>query len=115
MSHKSIPGSPPVKHKQSGQNLPSARGIRRACSKELYRTAKRLKVYVSPERMKEAEECYYRKVIANLLWIGENRDNRKKLCEWWNTDVSAEIAALWEVDVEPLKDAFQHAFGGYRL
>ena len=115
MSFKSAPGSPPVKHKQSGQQLPSARGIRRACSKELYRTAKRLKLYISPERMEQAEEKYYAKVIANLLWIGENRNDRKKLCEWWNNEVSADIATLWDVEVEPLKEAFKHAFGGYRL
>ena len=59
--------------------------------------------------MKQAEELYYGKVITNLLWIGENRDNRKKLCEWWNADVSAEIAALWGVEVEPLQAAFKNA------
>ncbi|MGG4480167.1 dehydrogenase [Paenibacillus illinoisensis] len=115
MSPKSTPGIPPVKHSNPSQKLPSARGIRRACSKELYRTAKRLKVYISPDQMKQAEELYYGKVIANLLWIGENRDNRKKLCEWWNNDVSADIASLWNVDIEPLQAAFQQAFGGYRL
>jgi len=115
MSFKSAPGTPPIKHNTPGQKLPSARGIRRACSKELYRTAKKLKVYTSPELMKQAEELYYGKVIANLLWIGENRDNRKKLCEWWNADVSLEIATLWGVEVEPLQAAFKNAFGGYRL
>jgi hypothetical protein len=65
--------------------------------------------------MKQAEELYYGKVIANLLWIGENRDNRKKLCEWWNADVSVEIATLWGVEVESLQGAFKEAFGGYRL
>lgn len=115
MSSKTTPGTPPVKHNMPGQKLPSARGIRRACSKELYRTAKRLKLYVSPELMKQAEELYYGKVIGNLLWIGENRDNRKKLCDWWNSDVSSELAALWSVELEPLQRAFQQAFGGYRL
>ncbi|CAH1221229.1 MULTISPECIES: dehydrogenase [Paenibacillus] len=115
MQARTKPGHPPVKHRTPGKQLPSARGIRRACSKELYRTAKRLKTYISPDLMQQAEELYYKKVIENLLWIGENKDNRKLLCEWWNENVCPDIAALWETEEAPLQEAFRQAFGGYRL
>ncbi|WP_435922422.1 dehydrogenase [Paenibacillus sp. DYY-L-2] len=93
-------------------NLPTPRKIRRACSKELYRTVKRLGVYISEERIKQGETLYYKKVIGNLLWIGENSSNRKLLSDWWDEAVSAELAELWEVDREALSRAFREAFGG---
>ncbi|MBP2002478.1 hypothetical protein J2Z69_003551 [Paenibacillus shirakamiensis] len=96
------------KHKSS---LPSPRKIRRGCSKELYRTVKKLKVYIPENKIEEAEDLYYRKVIGNLLWIHENSSNRKALSDWWDEQVSPEIASLWEVDRERLSDAFRHAFG----
>ncbi|MBB6672574.1 dehydrogenase [Cohnella nanjingensis] len=92
--------------------LPNPRGIRRACSNELYRTAKRLKTYVSADQMKQAEELYVRRVISNLLWIHDHRSDRKKLADWWETELSGEIAALWNVDRERLVQAFRDAFGG---
>ncbi|CAM3202016.1 dehydrogenase [Paenibacillus lupini] len=92
--------------------LPSARKIRRACSNELYRTVKRLKVYVPKEKMDQAETLYYKKVILNLLYIAENEKNRKVLSDWWDENVSEEIAELWEVDPTQLRRAFRDAFGG---
>ncbi|SFE12683.1 toxin CptA [Paenibacillus catalpae] len=92
--------------------LPSARKIRRACSNELYRTVKRLKVWVSKEKMEQAETLYYKKVIQNLIFIAENEKNRKVLSDWWDENVASEIAELWEVDVAKLRWAFRDAFGG---
>lgn len=92
--------------------LPTPRKIRRSCSKELYRTIKRLGVYIPEERIKQGEELYYKKVIGNLLWIGENISNRKVLADWWDESVSTELAELWQVDRAALSKAFRHAFGG---
>ncbi|MEW9701214.1 dehydrogenase [Paenibacillus sp. SI8] len=97
------------KHKQQ---FPSARGIRRACSKELYRTVKRLKVWISPEQMAEAEELYVKKVMLNLPFIVENGSNRKVLADWFDEHVGPDIAPLWNVELEVLGHAFRNAFGG---
>ena len=98
--------------KQSGTRLPTPRGIRRACSKELYRTVKRLKQYISPELVKQGEQLYYRKVIGKLIWIHENYSNKKLLCDWWEKEVAPELAELWQVPEKPLTAAFREAFGG---
>jgi hypothetical protein len=92
--------------------LPSPRSIRRACNRELYRTVKRLNVYISPEKMSEAENLYYKLVIENLLYIFEHRDNKKKQADWWEEQVSPEIAKLWEVDQAALVRAFRDGYGG---
>lgn len=92
--------------------LPSLRQIRRTCSKELYRTVKRLKAYIPPEKMAEAQQLYFRKVALNLQYIAENGSNRKLLADWWEENVSGEIAELWAVDRKKLADAFRQAFGG---
>jgi len=92
--------------------LPSPRQIRRTCGKELYRAVKRLGVYIPPDRMKAAEELYFRKVALHLPYIAENGSNRKALADWWEENVSGEIAELWEVDRRRLADAFRRAFGG---
>lgn len=92
--------------------LPSPRSIRRACGNELYRTVKRLKVHVPSPLFNQAEELYVRKVIGHLLWIHENRSNRKALADWWDEAVSEDIATLWNVDIERLRCAFRRAFGG---
>ncbi|AWB45970.1 dehydrogenase [Paenibacillus sp. CAA11] len=99
----------PPKHEAA---LPSPRKIRRTCSKELYRTLKRMNVYLSKDLIEEGETLYYRKVIANLIWIHEQGGNRKKLADWWDTEVSGELAELWNVDQEALKRAFRAAFCG---
>jgi toxin CptA len=91
---------------------PSARKIRRACGVELYRTIKRLGRYIPPEKIEEAEKLYFRKVAENLIWIHENRDNRRKLADWWEEHVCPEIAALWDVEPKRLGAAFRAAFGG---
>jgi hypothetical protein len=101
----------PHAHKHNA-GFPSARKIRRSCSNELYRTAKRLKLWVPKEKMEQAEKLYTKKVILNLQWIVENQSNRKAQADWWDEFVSAEIAELWEVDREKLNEAFRDAYGG---
>ncbi len=95
-----------------GQDLPSVRKIRRSCENELYRTIKRLKVYIPPDKVKEAEQLYTKKVLQHLLFIHENGSNRKKLADWWDQEVNDAIAALWAVDPRTLSHAFRSAFGG---
>lgn len=91
---------------------PSARKIRRACSNELYRTMKRLKVWIPKDKMDLAEALYYKKVILNLPWIVEHQSNRKVQSDWWDDNVSFEIAELWNVDRTALCSAFREAYGG---
>ncbi len=100
---------PDAKHASS---YPSARKIRRSCSNELYRTAKRLKVWISSDKMDEAEKLYVKKVMLKLQWIYENRSNKKAQCDWWDEQVSAELAELWGVDRLKLCEAFRDAYGG---
>jgi ketol-acid reductoisomerase len=90
--------------------LPSLRHIRRSCRRELYRTAKKLKTFINDEQMKAAEKIYIQKVVFNLPWIAENGSNRKKLADWWEEQVSAEIAALWNVEPNGLAKAFRDSF-----
>lgn len=92
--------------------FPSARKIRRSCSNELYRTAKRLKLWVPKDKMEQAEKLYFKKVVLNLQWIVDNQSNRKAQADWWDESVSAEIAELWEVDRARLCEAFRDAYGG---
>lgn len=99
----------PSKHEAQ---LPNLRSIRRACGLELYRTIKRLKRHIPAELVRQAEEIYVKRVVGNLPWITENRSNRKKLADWWEAELSEEIAALWNVDRQALADAFRSAFGG---
>ncbi|MCM3748300.1 dehydrogenase [Paenibacillus pasadenensis] len=105
-------GSQNPSSKKHQPNLPTVRKIRRACSNELYRTVKRLKTFISKEKVEEAEKLYTKKVCLSIVFVHENHDNRKKLCDWWDENVSAEIAELWEVDPERLRQAFRDAFGG---
>jgi len=98
-----------VKHEQS---LPTARKIRRACSRELYRTRKKLNRWIPPELAEQADELYFKKVALNLLWIVENSSNRKILADWWDENVCPEIAELWSVDPHLLARAFRESFGG---
>ncbi|OCT14789.1 dehydrogenase [Paenibacillus pectinilyticus] len=97
------------KHKQQ---YPNARGIRRACSKELYRTIKRLKIWLSPEQIKDAETIYVKKVMLNLPFIVDHGSNRRALADWFDEQVGPEIAPIWKVELEVLNDAFRDAFGG---
>ncbi|WP_090578145.1 dehydrogenase [Paenibacillus sp. OV219] len=91
---------------------PSARKVRRACQNELYRTIKRLGVYIPKEKIELAEKLYLEKVTFNLHYIHENASNRKLLSDWWDENVSEGIAELWEVDRAKLCTAFRDAFGG---
>lgn len=93
-------------------SLPTARGIRRTCSRELYRTRKKLNQWIAPELVAEAEKIYFKKVALNLLWIAENSSNRKKLCDWWEEQVCGEIAELWKIEPAVLARAFRESFGG---
>lgn len=103
----------PTSHtSNNGRPLPTPRGIRRACSKELYRTIKRMKTHIPEPLLKQGEDYYYRKVIGNLIWIHENHSNRRLLYQWWEREVSEELATLWQVDHEKLCHAFRDAFGG---
>ncbi len=92
--------------------LPTPRSIRRACNNELYRTVKRLKQRIPTPLVEQAEHLYVERVIANLVWITENRSNRKVLADWWDEEISEEIATLWNVDRAKLMQAFRDAFGG---
>jgi hypothetical protein len=92
------------------QPLPSLRRIRRACQRELYRTVKKLKTFISDEQMKAAEQIYTRKVVLNLPWIAENGSNRKKLADWWEEQVCTEVAQLWNVESSVLARAFRDSF-----
>lgn len=94
------------------QDLPSPRKIRRSCQRELYRTVKRLAVFIPPDKMAAAEQLYYRKVIEKLLWIAENGSNRRLLADWWAEHVAPEIAKLWQVEEDKLIHAFRNGFGG---
>lgn len=94
------------------RQLPTPRTIRRSCKRELYRTIKRLKVHVPPDKAAEAERLYYRKVIEHLVWIAENGSNRKLLADWWARHVAPDIARLWQVDENRLASAFRDGFGG---
>ena len=91
---------------------PTARKIRRACENELYRTVKRLGMWIPKEQMEKAEKLYFEKVALNLPWIHENYSNRKKLADWWDDNVSAEVADILGVDRGKLCIAFRDAFGG---
>jgi len=101
----------PAKEKHQG-GLPTARKIRRACNLELYRTAKRLKLWIPPEQMEAAEKLYYKKVATNLIWIHEHHSNRKLLADWFEENVAPDIAELWQIESRQLSEAFRDAFGG---
>ncbi|MFD2115421.1 dehydrogenase [Paenibacillus yanchengensis] len=98
--------------KKHDPKLPTARAIRRACSKELYRTIKRLKVWIDDEKIAAAEQIYVQKVAHHIIWIVENQQNKKAQANWWAQEVSAEIAQLWNVDQQALIAAFSHAYTG---
>ena len=100
------------RHDNPKQNLPSARTIRRTCQKELYRTIKKLKIWIPPTEVAQAEQIYFQKVVLNLPWIAENASNRKKLADWWEENVCRDIAEIWRVEPEELAKAFREAFGG---
>lgn len=99
------------KQQSKSQDLPSARKIRRSCQNELYRTIKRLNMYIPPDKVKEAEHLYTQKVLVNLIFIVEHGSNRKKLADWWDQEVCRDIAACWNVNEAVLSKAFRDAFG----
>ena len=92
------------------QQAISLRQIRRACHRELLRTVKKLKTHITPELMEQAEQLYLHKVVLNLSWILENGSHRKRLADWWETNVCPDIAALWQVEPAVLAHAFREAF-----
>lgn len=92
--------------------LPTLRKLRRACNNELYRTVKRMKIWIPPAQLVEAEDLYLKKVVLNLQYIVDNASNRKLLSDWWDENVCLEIAELWNVEPEQLSRCFREAFGG---
>lgn len=96
---------------QHNPELPTARSIRRTCQTELYRTIKRMKVYIAPDKLKQAEQHYFKKVASNIVWIHENRSNRKKQVEWWEENVLDELVVILEVDREKFAKAFRTSYG----
>lgn len=90
--------------------LPSLRHIRRSCQRELYRTIKKLKTFINEEQIAAAEQIYTKKVVLSLPWISENGSNRRKLADWWEQNVCAEIAELWHVEPKTLDKAFRDSF-----
>jgi len=103
-----------MKHQGTNHSpqLPTARKIRRSCQAELYRTIKRLKVYIPPEKVEEAETIYYKKVANHAVWLHEHRSNRKKQVEWWEENVCDDLVAVLEVDRTAFANAFREAYGG---
>jgi len=91
---------------------PSARKIRRSCQTELYRTIKKMKVWVDPDKVEKANQFYYQKVVQNSVWIHENRANRKKQVEWWESHCCDEMASILEVNREALAIAFRASYIG---
>ncbi|MDF2669240.1 MAG: dehydrogenase [Paenibacillus sp.] len=92
--------------------LPTLRKLRRACNNELYRTVKRMKIWIPPAQLVEAEDLYLKKVVFNLQFIVDNGSNRKLLSDWWEENVCPEIAELWNVEPKQLSASFREAFGG---
>jgi toxin CptA len=97
------------KHKAA---MPTLRKLRRACNNELYRTVKRMKIWIPPAQLVQAEDLYLKKVVFNLQFIVDNGSNRKLLSDWWDENVCPEIAELWNVDPKLLSVSFREAFGG---
>ncbi len=102
----------PANQMKHSRPYPSARQIRRTCSRELYRARKKLGRYIPQPAVAQAEELYYKKVLLNLPYISEHADNRKVLADWFDENVCGEVAALWEVESDALAKAFRDSFGG---
>lgn len=100
-------------HKMKHQKpLPSIRQIRRTCSRELYRARKKVGRYITKEQIDQADEVYFKKVLANLPYIAENGSNRKLLADWFDEQVCGEVAAIYGVEPNVLARAFRDSFGG---
>lgn len=99
----------PIDHRPE---YPSARKIRRSCQAELYRTIKKMKVWIPPEKIEQANKFYYNKVAQNSVWIHENRANRKKQVDWWEANCCDELANILNVDRAALAEAFRISYGG---
>ncbi|MBC8080465.1 MAG: dehydrogenase [Gorillibacterium sp.] len=92
--------------------LPSVRQVRRACGRELYRTAKRLGKRITPEKMEQAVTCYFKKVVLHLPYIVKNAGNKKLLADWFDEQMAIEVAEMWEVEPKAVAVAFRQALGG---
>lgn len=102
----------PTNKMKHNQEIPTARKIRRSCSRELYRARKKINKWIAPDLVEQADALYFKKVALNLPWIAENSSNRKILSDWWEENVCPEIAELWQVDAKVLAKAFRESFGG---
>ena len=102
-----------MKHtKTTGHEYPTARKIRRDCSKELYRALKRMDVYVKESKLKEAELYYAKMVATHYLHLADLNKQRKKQVEWWKEHCSEQIATILDVNHEQFVQAFTQAYLG---
>jgi toxin CptA len=99
-----------LSNEKHNKPLPSLRHIRRSCQRELYRTVKKLNTYINDDQLKAAEQIYLRKVVLHLPWISENGSHRKRLADWWEEQVCADIASIWNVETHTLARAFRDSF-----
>src|SRR5690606_41032830 len=90
-------------------DIPTARKIRRDCSKELYRAIKRMDIYVSQDKIEQAERYYAQMVATHYLHLRE-LNQRKKQVEWWEEHCSTKLAELLEVDQQLFIQAFKRAY-----
>ncbi|MFD2672540.1 dehydrogenase [Marinicrinis sediminis] len=102
----------PSESNRSSPSLPNARSIRRACAKELYRTNKKLGVYIPKDKQEAGLKLYTDQVMQHLAWVVEHRNERRKLADWWAEAVAPELARCWDVNETRLVEAFREAFGG---
>ena len=110
MSEKYSTHTSVEKHTSQSMKSFTTRGLRRSCKKELYRTIKKLNIFIAPALIEQGEQLYIDKVLCHLSWIQKNSSNPKALCGWWNESVSNELSDLWKVDVDRLQTAFRHTF-----
>lgn len=100
-----------MKHTQAASsNYPTARKIRRDCSKELYRALKRMNVHVEESKLIEAEKYYTKMVITNHPTMRELHNNRNGQVQWWNEHCSEQLALILEVEHSAFVEAFTKAY-----
>lgn len=105
-------GREPMKHTQgaSANDYPTARKIRRDCSKEIYRALKRMNVHVEQSKLTEAEQYYTKMVITHFQVIRELSKNRKNQVQWWDEHCSEQLSVILGVDRTAFVEAFTKAY-----
>jgi len=96
----------------TGYEYPTARKIRRDCSKELYRALKRMNVYVNQDKIKEAELYYAQMVATHYLLLADLKKQRKKQVEWWEEHCSGKLADILELNHDQFVQAFRRTYLG---